>query len=49
MNIREVRQKQRYLAYEGDLIGLYGDDSKEFRLAIALGKWKKKKLEKYNA
>jgi hypothetical protein len=37
MNIKEVRQKQRYTANDGDLIGLYGDAKKEFKLAITLG------------
>ena len=37
MNIKEMRQKQRYAANDGDLIGLYGDEKKEFRLAITLG------------
>lgn len=36
MNQREVRNKQRHVVETGDLIGLYGDSTKEFGLAIAL-------------
>ena len=40
--IKEVKQKQRHVANAGDLIGIYGDEKKEFKLAIALGRYFKR-------